>query len=826
MRNPIGCLVVACALLSAGPAWARTEPYTIETVLKLEQIGRSAFDPTGRLVVFERYRPYDQSEGFDHGYYTRYTRSELMLGDAAHDGPATRLLSEREGVGHVLGTWSPNGKRLLIFRFRDKTWQAGLYSVASHEVVWLSVTPELPIYGPIAAWRNDDELIIATRPDGDLPWHLRMNWEPNVIQSTLTRRQAVGQPSAIVIGSGRFRNATPLREAGDLVMIDAHTADARRLAEGRFQDIELSIDGRYAAVAGEGGVLPVDPSRPFLQGELQRARSLRVIDLETGADWEPAPGWDLLPNLLTWSPSGELLVWMRPTGADWAEGELKRVMPSSRLSQPVAIAGLLPAWSATSEQLPVVHAGWLGGDPILYGRSSGRVDWYRLGRTGPVNLTSSLQAVSSRLVMIASETAVLIADGRVWKVEGEAQAVALSSGGQALIEVPGATGLSGLRPQFNDTSRRPGVVVRTKDGDLFRAGPEGLELMASAGNASVRAPGSIGLLETSQTPEGAETLAWISRHKRRDLTTINRQLAMTERAEVIPIEHAGPDGQPLTSWLYAPRMPLPSRPPLVVIPYPGLVHARQPDLGGPSAVMTAYNVQVLVGAGYAVLLPSLPRNADEDASLGLGLQIEAAIDAASETDRFDRDRIALWGHSFGSFGAVTAVTQSDRFDGVIASNGPYDQASKWGTFTPFQRLSPSDLLSINSGAGGVETGQASMANPPWRDPDRYHRNSPIFAADRIKVPVLLITSDLDYVPLNQSEMLFSALYRQGKDALLITYVGEGHVVSSPGNLRHMYGEVLAWLARLFPSAEAQAIEDASSQRRAHASTMASSMMSP
>src|SRR5690606_10320901 len=86
-----------------------------------------------------------------------------------------------------------------------------------------------------------------------------------------------------------------------------------------------------------------------------------------------------------------------------------------------------------------------------------------------------------------------------------------------------------------------------------------------------------------------------------------------------------------------------------------------------------------------------------------------------------------------------------------------------------------------------------LGTPPFADTDRYVRNSHVLAADRITVPVLLFTAGREYGAPGQAEELFSALYRQQKDVVLVTYRGEGHVLSSPANIRDFYETVWAWL---------------------------------
>ena len=95
-------------------------------------------------------------------------------------------------------------------------------------------------------------------------------------------------------------------------------------------------------------------------------------------------------------------------------------------------------------------------------------------------------------------------------------------------------------------------------------------------------------------------------------------------------------------------------------------------------------------------------------------------------------------------------------------------------------------------AGWTEQSQGAMGGPPWSDPDRYVRNSPLFQADRIRTPILIMQGERD-MALGDAESLYSALWRQNKDVRFITWWGEGHTVESPANLREMYRQILAWL---------------------------------
>jgi dipeptidyl aminopeptidase/acylaminoacyl peptidase len=258
-----------------------------------------------------------------------------------------------------------------------------------------------------------------------------------------------------------------------------------------------------------------------------------------------------------------------------------------------------------------------------------------------------------------------------------------------------------------------------------------------------------------------------------------------------------PDGRPQVAWLY---LPAPSSrggpPPVVVVPYPGQRHNVPATIAEYGRSYATPSVPILVGAGYAVLVPSLALSDDAEPAAGLGARVLDIVDAAAaqHPGAFDPERLAIWGHSFGGYGTVVILTQTDRFRAAIDMAGPIDLVSMWGTFPAPERADASEGTAIAAEMEWTEEFQGAMHAPPWRDPARYLRNSPIFRADQIHTPLLILEGDQDQIPVMQGEEIFSALYRQDRDAVLATYWGEGHVLYSPGNVRDAYRRGLAWLA--------------------------------
>jgi dipeptidyl aminopeptidase/acylaminoacyl peptidase len=101
----------------------------------------------------------------------------------------------------------------------------------------------------------------------------------------------------------------------------------------------------------------------------------------------------------------------------------------------------------------------------------------------------------------------------------------------------------------------------------------------------------------------------------------------------------------------------------------------------------------------------------------------------------------------------------------------------------------------------LEDGQGRMGGPPWSDVERYLRNSPIMQVNRITTPLLIIQGDLDFIPVQQGEEMFTGLRRLGKRVTFVRYWGEGHSIDSPANIRDMWKRVFQWFDNAFASGD-------------------------
>lgn len=790
-------LALAFVLLCGGQAAAQapSRPYTLDDLLNQAAFGAVSIDPTQRWVVYEQSGPYSASPRFDYALYIRAASTTLWIADVASRQPPRRLLAVSEGDGHLLGDWSPSGRRLLVFRLQDDRWSLGVFDLPTRTVRWLDVAPDGGGFGRVVQWRSDEELILLDRRTSELPFV--MGWDAGAMALTQARwrRQATGSSSSgTVMGSGRFRTDMPVSPEIDLVSFNVVDGRKRVLSTGRFVDLELSPDRSRVAAMSQGETPPVDQTRPLWPVDKPEARHVRIIDLAAGSEVRPCGDCALAPHLMGWSPdSRRLLVWR--TGQDGpTSGDLLALRIDGGMDTYHRF-GLEPDVAATPvASFTAIRALWQGGRPVLRARGRGedRYDWYRLERAQAVNLTRGLPVAPARIDVIEADDLVAVADGAVWRIDPQGGTLRVSGDDDLRPYAPFDI-LDAPRLRYNEPVVSGPYPATDAGGRLVPAGALWPAAPPAGGDALITPVAfSRDLAVEKVEINGVRSLRLRGRLlSERTLATINGHLADVRFSRPVPVAHTGPDGQVLTSWLYLPTRPVAGRIPLVVLAYPGRISSPQRD---PAEFMTELNFQQLTAAGYAVLTPSVPRPFyPAEPAVGLADQLLTVVDAALEQHpELDGDRLVYWGQSFGGYSGLVVATQTTRFRSIIVQAVVSNLAQKWGEFAPWNRGDPRWGLSMRHDAGWAEASQGGMGGPPWSAPERYTRNSPLFNADRVQTPILIMQGERD-MGLGQAESMFTALWRQNKDVRFITWWGEAHTVESPANLREMYRQIFAWL---------------------------------
>ncbi len=143
-------------------------------------------------------------------------------------------------------------------------------------------------------------------------------------------------------------------------------------------------------------------------------------------------------------------------------------------------------------------------------------------------------------------------------------------------------------------------------------------------------------------------------------------------------------------------------------------------------------------------------------------EIIASVKAFAKAHPFiDASRIGCMGASYGGFTTEYLTTQTDLFACAISHAGISSISSYWGEgYWGYG-------YSIN----------ASAHSYPWNRKDIYVDQSPLFNADKVQVPILLIhgTADVN-VPTGESIQFYTALKLLGKDAELVLVKDADHAV--------------------------------------------------
>lgn len=797
---------LAAALLGAVVAWAgvaSARPYGVEDLLATETFGRVAIDPTGRWLVFEQRDPYASGARFDYNTLTSWSLSRLRRLDLRDPASAVTPLAAAAGPGVLIAGFSPDGARLAVYRLQGRTWSLGIVTLATGEAAWLGVTPQEVGAGRALQWVSDHELLVIARTDGRPPLTLRRGFVLAQRLPALWAAAAQGRTAYTVLGSGRYAGLRRRAPENLLLRIDAVSGRQTVLARGAFTDLELSPDRTRVALLSTGEDLQPRADGPARgpRGLETEASRLEILNLRTGARTTPCPTCDVLPQLLSWSPSGRrLLVYDRGADGLWTSGRL-RVVDAVSGGVTTADASLRPRL----DQNPVgLWTAWMGETPLILGRLSGgdRDDWFGVGRAGPVNLTARLPAPPELGRRVASDRRLTVLAGReAWTVDGGGRLLEARHVGEVRTAPTVAEGARLTRAPAGSWP----VAVRARPGapsHLLHLEPGGLvgEPLPWDGSPLL-AMGRGMAVSQSTDPHGVARLV-MSRPRSPAivLAVINRHLAETDPVIVRAVRHLGADGRERVSWLYLPAQP--GRRPLVVRPYLGASPAAPPTTA-PGELGAMLSTRVLTGHGYAVLVPALPAPPGglAEPARGVADEILRAVDAAL-TDpqvgaRLDPHRLAIAGYSFGGYTTLVALTQTDRFQAAVSVSGLSDLTAAWSGLSAFSQVEPEGGYTSNWRTGAIESTQPELGAPPWANPERYVRNSPLYAADRIRTPLLLLHGAQDQVPLAQSEAMYSALFRQGKDAQLVTYFGALHTFTSPGDLRDAYARIFGFLDEQF-----------------------------
>ena len=288
--------------------------------------------------------------------------------------------------------------------------------------------------------------------------------------------------------------------------------------------------------------------------------------------------------------------------------------------------------------------------------------------------------------------------------------------------------------------------------------------------AGPRTPPEVYVVDTETGESRAVTESWIG-----------GGFAEDELVDVEAVAYTTFDDRQIPAWLYRPR-DANGRIPVVLA-----IH------GGPEAQeRPIYNplYQYLLSRGIAVLATNIrgstgygksyQRLIQRDWGGGDLKDWDHAVRWLYEQDWVDRDRIGVWGGSYGGFAVLTCVTRlPDYWAAAVDIFGPYNLLT-------FARAVPPPWRRM----------MKRFVGDPDEDADLLRERSPMTYVENAKAPLLVIQGAKDpRVVKNESDQLVDKLHSLGRTVEYIVFDDEGHGFTKRKNELTTMRASADWLTR-------------------------------
>lgn len=228
------------------------------------------------------------------------------------------------------------------------------------------------------------------------------------------------------------------------------------------------------------------------------------------------------------------------------------------------------------------------------------------------------------------------------------------------------------------------------------------------------------------------------------------------------------DGTPLDGLLYVPEGIEPGiKLPMMIYFYEKRSETLYNHID-PRPSRSTVNLAFYCSRGYVVFVPDIVYKVGHPGESAYNCIVSGAKAMCSQFNFIDSTRMAIQGQSWGGYQTAYLVTRTNMFCAAGAGAPVSNMTSAYG--------------GIRWGSGvcrqmQYEHGQSRIGATLWDKGglDLYLENSPLFGANRVETPLLIMHNDNDgAVPWYQGIEYFMALRRLGKPVWMLQYNREEH----------------------------------------------------
>jgi dipeptidyl aminopeptidase/acylaminoacyl peptidase len=214
--------------------------------------------------------------------------------------------------------------------------------------------------------------------------------------------------------------------------------------------------------------------------------------------------------------------------------------------------------------------------------------------------------------------------------------------------------------------------------------------------------------------------------------------------------------------------------------------------GGPYAARfgLGFNgmAQLMAAHGYQVFMPNFRSSGGYGTAFMLRKRadwggqdwrdVETGVDELVRSGLADKDKLGVFGHSYGGYLAAWAITHTTRYDAAVVSAGAPDLPALWAQ---------SDTHRYRA---------FEFDGMPWQSYDKWRQSSPIAYIDRAKTPTLVLNGEADVrIPYPQAQETYQSLKFLGVPTEFVHYPREGHGLREPRHRADWYARQVAWFDR-------------------------------
>ncbi len=249
------------------------------------------------------------------------------------------------------------------------------------------------------------------------------------------------------------------------------------------------------------------------------------------------------------------------------------------------------------------------------------------------------------------------------------------------------------------------------------------------------------------------------------ISDVNPQMKNYFWGNVEPVKWTSLDNMALNGMLFKPEGFDPKKKyPMIVYFYEkesdNLYQHHKPEPG-----RSTINRAVYTSNGYLVFVPDIVYRTGFPGESAINC-IMPGVTALVDRGFVDEKNIGIQGHSWGGYQIAYMLTRTNLFKAAEAGAVVANMISAYG--------------GIRWGTGlsrmfQYEHTQSRIGGTLWEKPMHYIENSPIFFADKIQTPLLLLHNDADdAVPWYQGIEMYMAMRRLNKPVWMLNYNGEPH----------------------------------------------------